>query len=478
MIDVALRVAVNRRRLGFAAATYEGQSVTLLVLPKVWGQSLPQTRSIAWGTGAPLTLCAYEGQDLIVTATDSASQWLTAWLAGLEAQDPEFVSTSTFVRSSVTTTEDARDASMAPLLDLLELFDRAKLSVEDENLPSGDDRHELVRLLLYRRFMAELETIITKLRAQYLETEDVLQTPRGRLLDRSLVVALATKRPDLLCRFDDHSRATDLAIVLLAAIRSVARYGGTARSASLFGPVRDRSVRLARVLEGVPTVDRRIAYRKATTIRLSRLERDFASALSLAARVLRDDTSLPGPTSDHASDAFRMAVPTEKLWEHILNEMLARTSSVLDVAFNGDNRAASVSVDVPAPWTTKHSSLSSARFPDFLVRTNADARKTVWCLDAKYKDLPGAGPPTDDANQLFVYSHLARLDGDDVQRCALIYPTVGAPGLLRRLYRQRLGLVALDMVAAPFPRAPDLKGQRAWELFLTRGATALNSVLA
>lgn len=475
MPAVAFRAAPNRKRLGFVASADGARSAAVLVLPKTWRSGPPSARRVAWPADGHLTITVYEGDVVVVEGDAVQCEVLRKWLVEVQVADPELLELLVALPGTDRSV-DASHQTLEPILDLLELFDRCSISLVEDELPHSAERHQLVRLVLYRRFISIVEPLIGRLRPQYREREDVLATPRGRILDRSIVVTLASRVPTVECRFDEHSHATDLAVVLLAAIRTVARQGGTARTSSLFRPLQDRAARLARQLEGVPAVDRRVAYRMSRSLRLGRLEAEFATALALARRVLRDDVPTPGAGGDLPLETFRVGVPTEKLWEAALQQALACVPAALTYV-NADNKPATSAVEVPAPWTAGSTPTPSERFPDFLVLVGSTASSCLWCVDAKYKDTPARSPAADDANQLFVYSHLAAVAGRRVERCALVYPSTSPRGVRSTLKRERDHTIPLFLIEALFPERGDLRTQRAWEDYVSRTAVGLAHVL-
>lgn len=475
MGSVAFRAAPNRKRLGFVASADAQRSAAVLVLPKIWRDGPPSTSRVSWPADGHLTIAAYEGDVVVVDGETAACDALRGWLVEVQIADAELLQLLPGPPPEGPLPVDDAHQALEPILDLLDLFDRCTLSLVEDVLPHSADRHQLVRLVLYRRFISMLEPLITRLRPQYRELEDALSTPRGRVLDRSIVVTLASRLPTVECRFDEHSHATDLAVVLLAAIRTVARQGGTARTAALFRPLQNRATRLARQLEAVPMVDRRVAYRMARSLRLGRLQAEFAAVLPLASRVLRDDVPTPGTGRDLSLETFRVGVPTEKLWEAALRQALACVPTV-QTFVNADNKPAT-DVDVPAPWTAGGAASPSERFPDFLVLASSTASSCLWCVDAKYKDTPSRSPAAEDANQLFVYSHLAAVAGRRVEKCALVYPSATPRRHPRVLRRERERRMPLLMIEAPFPVPGDLRTERSWEDYVRRTAVGLARTL-
>ena len=463
---VAFRLSPKRKRLGFLAASSGDDSAAILILPKSWRQGPSVMRRLVWSQAGPLEVVGYEGDVVVVDAARERERLLRGWVEAHTDAERDLLEPIVGVPRCEATAAPPTE-SLVDILDLLDLFDRCRLGIAEDALPAGGERHVLIRLLLYRRTIAALEPLIGKLRPRYYETEDRLGVPRGRILDRSIVESLASKHPTVVCRFDEYSRATELAMVILATLRAIARFAGTASTSTLFKPAQQRAARLSRLLEGVPVLDRRVAFRVSSGIRLNRLEREFEGALRLSRAVLRDDLRAPSATGPE-QESFRLSVPTEKLWESILAQALQTAASLLQVRVNADNKPADALTDVPAPWQQPEGSESSQRFPDFLVDVPSATGSRLWCLDAKYKDLPAGLPPASDANQIFVYSHLAAVGGRGVDDCALVYPSLDLVGVRRLLTRQREGALDLAIVAAPFPVRSDMTTEFAWQTFIAR----------
>jgi hypothetical protein len=465
-MPVAFRLSPKRKRVGFLAASGGDDSAAVLILPKSWRTGAAVVRHLVWPQTGPLEVVGHEGDVFVIDAAPQREGRLRGWIEAHTESERDLLEPLVQV-PGIDTATATPTGSLVDILDLLDLYDRCRFGIAEEALPGGGERHILIRLLLYRRTVSALEPLIGKLRPRYYEREDRLGVPRGRILDRSIVESLASRHPTVVCRFDEQSRATELAMVLLAALRAVARFAGTSGTSALFGPAQERAARLSRLLEGVPVLDRRVAFRLSSGIRLNRLEREFDGALRLARTVLRDDLRAPS-TVGPEQESFRLSVPTEKLWESILTQALQTAASLLHVRVNADNKPADALTDVPAPWQSPGGSESSQRFPDFLVDVRSAAGSRLWCLDAKYKDLPSGLPLAADANQIFVYSHLAAIDGHGVDECALVYPSSDVAGVRQVLARQRDAALNLAILAAPFPRRSDMASDRAWRDFIAQ----------
>ncbi|MCU1453839.1 MAG: uncharacterized protein JWN46_1985 [Acidimicrobiales bacterium] len=478
MAELLLRASPKRKRVGFLAFASKGGSMSLTVLPKVWRDGEARLIRTQWESNQPLSLVAYEGDVIAVDAPTSLLDALRSWLATASHSDPELLEVEQSIgRDFRAETIGGPTPGVGSLLDMVELFDRCQLSLVDEQIPTGGDRHILLRLIAYRRFVSEVEPLLNRLRAHYVETDEWLLSPKGRILDSSFAVTLATRQPRVLCRFDEHSTATDLAKVLLAALHVVARYPGTQETNELFRPIQSRAVRLVRGLEAVPIIDRRIAFRLSRSIRLSRYERTFRSPLQVARTILIDDPRTPAPPTPDDTPGFVLSIPTDKLWEKLVGDALLRSPRVSTLRINADNRAGGPDVEVPAPWHSANGTETSDRYPDYLARLTTGGVDAVWCLDAKYKDEPRNLPQAEDSNQIFAYGHLAHLGGSAVDRCALIYPANGQGRVVRELVRQRDGQMRLTLIALPYPQPSDTASDLAWDDFQRAAGESLTASL-
>jgi hypothetical protein len=275
------------------------------------------------------------------------------------------------------------------------------------------------------------------------------------------------------CRFDELTSESDLAIVVLACLRLIAQTPSSSNLAPLARAMRESATEMARLLDGVPAVDRQQALRTARRVVLGRLDRSWHRALELSEQVLADSAESAGgaATAEHVA----LAVPTDKLWEHILAEGLVRIPS-LDSIRIGANNSLDGGVEVPSPWTSKGSHSSADRYPDFMAVAGGRMKSMVWCVDAKYKTPSSTSrPDVGDANQMFVYSHLARLHGKAPDRSALVYPVadVSTSGLSRELFRQPGLDHPLVVFAAPFPSKLQLSTRAAWNRYIDELSSAV-----
>ena len=164
--------------------------------------------------------------------------------------------------------------------------------------------------------------MIRDMRSRYRESEEYLSTPRGRIADTSLAEVELGGPPILMCRYDELTVATDLAMVLLASTRLVATFSGPSVLAELVRPMRHRATRLVRHLSGIPIVDRTIAMRLARSLRLNRLEAAWNPILELGRQILAGASTTPQPTVSHPMEPMAFKIPTEEAWEGILGLVL------------------------------------------------------------------------------------------------------------------------------------------------------------
>jgi hypothetical protein len=409
-----------------------------------------------------LEVVAYEGDVLDFCGTAAQRNMVRALVLATTAGDSSDGLLAYVARPPTDCVLAAQPAGdFTTILDLVELFERSRVSGYADKMPLARLPHPLLRAILYRRLVDEVEPLLRDLRPRYVQGEERLLAVRGRVADASLAEVQMGGPPSVVCTFDELTSNTDLAIIILAALGVVARFGGSPRLAHFHQPARKRAARLARALNTVPVVSRIDAAFRASRLRLSRFEQRFESALELARQVLSDSTV--GPTDvDAITDGtpFTFTVPTAKLWEHVLGVALSRLLPAGSVA---------IQPSLPSPW----GEAENARQPDFVARIPHGDQ--TWVLDAKYKQFPAALPGADDANQLFVYSHLARFEGRAPTHAALLYASVGGEAC-RVLERQPDKAVELRLAGLPFPTPSDLRGDRRWGSYLERLQLALHEL--
>lgn len=360
---------------------------------------------------------------------------------------------------------------ISQLVNLIALFDHARLELPDDEAPGVAALHPLFRALLHRRYVSAVEPLIRRVRRGYVETEEVLLTPRGRILDTSVVQYQFSGEPRLACRFDEYTEATPLLRVIVAALAEVVRSDLPPYAAPIVREPVATAVRLARHLSTIPVPDRAAAMRLSRQIRLTRLEAEWKPALVLAQRVLAD-APLAQDVAGDVTQTLQFDVATDRVWERILEQGLRRALPYGAVTV-GAGKAAVGEAEVDPPWKGVSGGAGS-RFPDFLVSSTDDA---VWCIDAKYKLMDG-NPEEADANQVFVYSHLARRLGAPVAHCALIYPIAsGGSTDLRALLRLPDEGVDLRVAHVSFPSDADIVSPSAWTSYISKLERELVSII-
>ena len=334
--------------------------------------------------------------------------------------------------------------------------------------------HPALQLLLHRQFVAAVEPLLRNVRPQYLEVEDDLATPRGRLLDRSLVLHALTGWPSVVCRFDEQKYDTPLLRVVRAALHAVAHASAPSQLVEMTIGLRSRAVVLLRALAEVQLLDRARAVQLGRTLRLNRLERPWTDALALALQVLSEQT-VGMARALGSIEAYELLIPTDKLWEQIIADTLERIRGVT-VSFHPGELNLGDAV-VARPWRTAGIPESETLdlYPDFLL---VEREQGVWCLDAKYKLPPSSKPSSADANQLFAYSHLASVEGRQVAVCGLVYPCPSGDPSASWLYRAPAEDIPLMLGSIPFPGSSDVTSPRAWKAYLKTSAAALGDLIA
>lgn len=478
-IDLTFRASPTGKVIGAAVLT-GSTTLVVTVLPKVWrGSATPRLTEQHVVEGGTAFVSLHEGDALRLTGAGALLGALAAGLSQSSATD--LGASGALLQLAQITPADFVPAAPEPdggvaLLDLLNLLDRARFASGDRDVVGGIDRHPVLRLLLHRRYLAALEPLMDGVRPTYVEHQDTLATPRGRMLDRSLAFHAQTGWPHVECRFDEHSFDTPLLRVLRAGLQVVVHASTPAQLSTLSLQTRTRAARLARRMPQVALVNRAAAIQAGRMLRLSRFDQPWADALRLGMDVLRDVSYGMAPDAETVT-VHELLVPTATLWERVVGEALQRTPRIRTVAVA--DGAASDDVHARAPWTApgRTGTEGPDRRPDFMAEDQGGA---AWCIDAKYKWRPSLAPTSADGYQLFAYSHLASLRGRRVDACALIYP--GAPGQHLRtaaaLHRAPDADMDLVMGSVRFPSADDLRSPAAWNAYLDRSAIEAGTIVA
>jgi 5-methylcytosine-specific restriction endonuclease McrBC regulatory subunit McrC len=452
--------------------------LTVAVAPKVWRKSRePRHWIVDWPAAqAAIAITAYEGDCVTVSADQETLGFVGDALdcAAIYDQEPESMVgplLQRVARPSVAPEPVSQATTLTQLVALIALFDHSRLELPDEDAPGAASLHPLFRALLHRRFVSTLEPLVRRVRRGYVELEDVLTSPRGRIADTSVVRYQLSREPRLLCRFDEYTEATPLLRVVVAALAEVLRTNVPPYVLPILRETLASAVRLARHLATVPIPDRSAAIRLSRQIRLTRLEAEWRPALEFAQRVLVD-APLAQDVAGAPTEMLRFEVATDRVWERILEQGLRRALPLGSLTVGAGNTL-TAEATVEPPWKGLSGGAGS-RFPDFLVTTTYN---DVWCIDAKYK-MAGGRPNDDDANQMFVYSHLANRAGAPVAHCALLYPARPAE-LPHPLTFMRCpnGDVDLRVAHLSFPEEADLTNPTQWGNYVARLEHELDSLI-
>lgn len=471
--ELWLSVASEGKSSGLASVQTSTARFNIIVLPKFWrphGKSAWQV--VEWDGRADQTVLAYE---LDIVIVHGKRQALADLALGISDLDDEIETPLLKVRNRqdqlreqdyLSRTDDPNPA-FAAFLDLLRTSQRVK-ALPRPNFSSSENPNSEHLVITADSFLTEAEHRLSSARPRYTILSDRLTSLRGRVDDRDLARAVESGRPDVLCHYDELSTDTQLLQVIRAAAVVAATLPVRPPLDQLPLSVNTRGVRMSRQLASVRTIPPLEALRIARTLRLSRLELTWKSALDRAVDLLSAIAELP-PLSTANRSGFVLKVDTNKLWEDLVFHVLRSVAS--DARKNIDNSLAA-GVEVSEPWTAAGKDPGN-RYPDYLARF---ASKPM-VLDAKYK-YSGRGPASADADQLFSYSHLSSLDGDRVTHAALIYPAAHANPNPRFLQRAPLRDMSLAPIELQFPAAGDARSARSWNSYVTTIGGQLRERLA
>ena len=226
------------------------------------------------------------------------------------------------------------DDSESTVVELLKLFELTGFLDLDSDAVSGADRSSpLLRPLLVRRFLDEVGRRMPQVRRGYRTVTEERGVVRGRLAAGSLARLQATGVPRLTCTYDELTESTELLRVLSTAVEAVAEGRGRP---SLFpgryaeSALRSDAVVYRRALESVAPLPAREALIVGRRLRLNRLDQPWATALTLALRVLASIEAEP-ENAGVELDAAEISVETEKIWEQILTAALRGVEPGLQV---------------------------------------------------------------------------------------------------------------------------------------------------
>jgi 5-methylcytosine-specific restriction endonuclease McrBC regulatory subunit McrC len=392
-----------------------------------------------------------------VRATDSEADWASALLR------PD-------IRPRVLS-DRGLDSGQAQqqTADLLRLFQRVDLLLSpSEDLMSGAGRSRLLRPLVCRQLLDEVERRMAQARRGYVNVVRERTAIRGRALAPSIARYEVTGTPLLLCRYDELTESTELLGIVAAALDVVAEGRGT--SSVLPAPFDERrlrkdAVRLRRALADVVSLPIWSAVPAAARLRLNRLDQPWSKALRLSLTLLSDQELLATRSQARDFQAVELSVETDKVWEWVVKAALRRT--VFDHVLPQGPRQRGWVVD---PWVSHPLQVSTTTRPDNIAIQSS----SIFVVDAKYKIA--VTPSRDDQYQMFAYSHLVRGSGRKVQAAVLVYPGHDRTMQWRR-GRDAGTPVRLFSVYLPFPGPRDLLSHDAWEGYLRGIGSRLESQL-
>ena len=453
------QVAPAGSALGLFLASDGRSSLAVVVYPKFW-QRGPVSRKVVWPE---------ETSHLAIAAGELDVIELEASPDRLQLLDRPAHRVGGFAESLVVPVRRSQSVLEAPSTKLTVNPLTALVGVESlmRRVGSGGMlsvgsgfvaphfREPLLRPLLYRYFVDEVEAVVRRARREYEWTEESLAVVRGRPDSSSLLVNAATGWPQIRCRFQDFTRATPTLMSVCSALEFIADDGFASGKGvvTAVGEIRNDAIRLRRQLADVPSMSRSMAARTAIDLHRVGSAREWERALELAAGVLWPDAGLD---IGEADPAVEISVDTSRIWELVL---LAIFRSTGFDAFDG-NSSAMTPFTVGRPWSGL--GVQPPR-PDFLVGSG----DRWYVLDAKYKDLTGT-PAIDDLYQMFAYSHLGvRKDQGDVERFGLVYPTRNATSMNSPAVYPRVpdGAVDLGIHRVRFPSMLECRSE--WKSYLS-----------
>lgn len=459
------QVAPMGNSVGLFFASGESQRLAVIVYPKFW-QPEPVSRLVEWPEGASyLAIAAGELDVIELVGTPEQLSLVDRPVERIGLTGNPLLVPLQWTAAEKSKASSSGVAPVDALLGLESLMRRVALGSMlpvDHGFTAPHLSEPLLRPLLYRYFVDEVETVLRHARREYAWEEGALPVVRGRPDPVSLLIHSATGWPLVRCRYQDFTRATPTLKAVCAALSYIADDGISIHGEyqSLADP-RDDAIRLRRVLADVPTVPRSVAVHTAIEARQAPSSGLWTKALNLAIGVLWPQAGLN--LGDDES-AVEISVDSSRIWELILQAVFRQAGLE---TFDG-NRDEQLPLRVKRPWVGLG---SRPPRPDLVVGDGDQ-----WAvLDAKYKDVLGT-PSIDDLYQMFAYSHLASDDeGGPVTSLGIVYPTRsdGAVGIAGPYLRDGDHAAELGVYYVRYPSLHDCRSD--WKLFLTAQANLLGT---
>jgi len=482
-MSISLAAAPGGSRVGIVAGLGPSGQVLVTVAPKTWRVGAARQHMVeSWPSGhTDITL--YETDRLHVRAPEPwveemFSSILRRSLASADGEQQNWESTLLAPDVAPASWRPSTWSSATDVLsetaNLLRLFQHVKLTTAPTTELSGRAaRSPLHRPLAVRHFLDEVELRTAQARRGYRRVREERVSVRGRVAATSIARFASTGIPTLTCVYDELTESTELLGVVCAALEGIAEGRGVRSVFAIVGyderTLRSDAVRLRRAMAEVRALTPAEALRVGRRLRLSRLDRPWATALRLALVLLSGMEILAAESRHRDFQADELSAESSKIWEWIVNAVLVRMG--FDAVHQQGLSQASFNED---PW--KRHPLGVAPSPNTNPDNIAVRATKVFIVDAKYKPPPPI-PSRGDQYQMFAYSHLVRSEGREVAAAVLVYPGGGPATEWIRGRDPSPDPVKLFAAEVPFPQPADLMTASRWDQYLSRAARALQSDL-
>jgi hypothetical protein len=483
MIGVELHASPLGNRVGLFHRRAEDGGLTVLVLPKMWGEDASGKALL------PSGFCVADDH-VTVVMYETGRQRLRlpeGVVAALEENGRRPANAD--VRSAAGEGRQVAGGSDSPMLvvrrevggvGLPELPASALAAVQDAlvhllargeqafgsaasgagrtaGMNAGSDGgvvSDSLHFLTHRALVQAVSERLLDIRRGYVPTEEAVPVIRGSLTSRGLVQVASRMVMSFECQYDDFSECVPLYQVLVTALDHVSAGAGVGllglpRSRTLQA-VRDEATALRSYLASIPSLPLALARDLAARLRLNRLQASWAPALELARQILWSEAARLS-SGNHGGAGIEWSMETPKLWEGVLRQAV-ELDEVLCLGPTGQHEA----------WRR----LGHSKSEDFvLVRREAPHGERI-VLDAKYKRLHGT-PSMGDQYQIFAY---AVLNQARVVSLVFAEPPGRPPRPIRTFVRgdcveASATASRLTLCALPFPGPGDL-GESEWLAYI------------